>query len=87
MVASRIIANNGYKPMNNNPLPEDARCFYATSGLNEQAAALKDELTAAISQQMSPELEKLTQQGDFIGQLDRQLGNKQDALKQLTKAM
>jgi len=57
------------------------------SKLNEQAAALKDELTAAISQQMSPELEKLTQQGDFIGQLDRQLGNKQDALKQLTKAM
>ena len=57
------------------------------SKLNEQAAALKDELTAAISQQMSPELEKLTQQGDFIDQLDRQLGDKQDALKQLTKAM
>jgi uncharacterized protein (TIGR03545 family) len=57
------------------------------SKLNEQAAALKDELTAAISQQMSPELEKLTQQGDFIGQLDKQLGDKQDALKQLTKAM
>jgi hypothetical protein len=23
---------NGHKPMNNNPLHEDARCFYATSG-------------------------------------------------------
>ena len=57
------------------------------SKLKEQAAALKDKLTGAISQQMSPELEKLTQQGDFIGQLDKQLGDKQNALKQLTKAM
>jgi hypothetical protein len=33
MVASRIVTENGYKPMNNNPLHEDDRSFYATSGL------------------------------------------------------
>ena len=35
MVASRIIAKNEYKSMNNNPLHEDARCFYATSGFTK----------------------------------------------------